>query len=120
MRISRQAFIYPRRLVLYAVYDILDYAQANYERCHDTGQIEARIRVFGNESGFVFRFTESPEETIMEVSITEPAVGLSENGQQRALRFLCDGIAQRLENELRDVRPDVLEYLRRAMTGEAI
>ena len=91
---------YTKQLVLYALYDVLDSEESEYEKGED-GWIAAEVTVYGNQSGFELSVSEELPATILTVRISAPCQGLSVQGQQRAADYLADRVEQLLENELK-------------------
>ena len=90
----------PRRLAIYAVFDILDTMGAEYARSM-TGDIQARINVLGKTSGYAFAVTEQSQDTsILHASMPHPAAELTEEGKQLALQYLVDGILYHMDQAL--------------------
>ena len=90
----------PRRLAIYAVFDILDTMGAEYARSM-TGDIQARINVLGKTSGYAFAVTEQgPDTSILHASIPHPAAELTEEGKQLALQYLVDSILYHMDQAL--------------------
>lgn len=88
-----------RRLLLYAIYDVLDSLQSGYEQ-REEGALYARLSVFDNVSGFLICAVQAGEAAAMlRISMAEPAPALTEEGIWRAMNFLADSIEQHLENE---------------------
>ena len=100
MRSVRRILPYTKQLVLYALYDILDSEEGEYDKGKD-GCIAARVTVYGNRSGFELSVSEEPPVTVLAVSITDPCEGLSQQGKLRAVDYLADRVEQLLENELK-------------------
>lgn len=100
MKSVQRLLPYTKQLVLYALYDILDAENSEYDKSDD-GCITARITVYGNRSGFALSVTEKPPVTVLTVRMSEPREGLSEQGEMRAIDYLADRVEQLLENELK-------------------
>ena len=83
MRAVRRVLPYTKQLVRYALYDILDSEQSEYEKTED-GWIAANITVYGNRSGFTLSVSEDPPATVLTVQVSAPCEGLSEQGKLRA------------------------------------
>lgn len=99
--ISVQRFLpFTKQLVLYALYDVLDSEESEYEKTA-TGCISAKVTVYGNQSGFVLSVCEAPPATVLTVYIIAPCQGLSQQGQRRSVYYLADKVEQLLENELK-------------------
>ena len=91
---------YTKQLVLYALYDVLDSEESEYDKA-ENGRIAAKVTVYGNRSGFVLSVSEQPPITALTVEISDPCQGLSRQGEQRAVDYLADSVEQLLENELK-------------------
>lgn len=91
---------YTKQLVLYALYDVLDAEESEYDKTEDKG-IAAGVTVYGNRSGFLLSVSEEPPVTVLTVRISEPCEGLSRQGELRAVDYLADRVEQLLENELK-------------------
>ncbi len=100
MKTVRRVLPYTRQLVLYALYDILDSEESEYDKAED-GCIAAEVTVYGNKSGFALHVSEKPPATVLTVQMSSPCEGLSEKGRMRALRYLADRVEQLLENEIK-------------------
>ena len=91
---------YTKQLVLYALYDVLDSEESEYDKA-ENGDIAAKVTVYGNKSGFTLSVSEQPPVTVLTVQISAPYGGLSRQGEQRAADYLADRVEQLLENELK-------------------
>ena len=91
---------YTKQLVLYALYDVLDSEESEYDKA-ENGGIAAEVTVYGNRSGFTLSVSEQPSATVLTVEISDPCEGLSRQGEQRAVDYLADRVEQLLENELK-------------------
>lgn len=91
---------YTKQLVLYALYDVLDSEESEYDKA-ENGGIAAKVTVYGNKSGFTLSVSEQPPATVLTVQISAPCQGLSVQGQRRAVDYLADRVEQLLENELK-------------------
>ena len=91
---------YTKQLVLYALYDVLDSEESEYDKA-ENGGIAAEVTVYGNKSGFTLSVSEQPPVTVLTVQISAPCQGLSVQGQRRAADYLADRVEQLLENELK-------------------
>lgn len=100
MRTVRRNLPYTKQLVLYALYDVLDSEESEYDKA-ENGGIAAGITVYGNRSGFTLSVSEHPPDTVLTVEISDPCEGLSRQGEQRAVDYLADRVEQLLENELK-------------------
>lgn len=100
MKSVRRLLPYTKQLVLYALYDVLDSENSEYDRA-ENGWIAARVTVYGNRSGFEIAVAEEPPVTALTVRITAPCEGLSGQGELRAVDYLANRVEQLLENELK-------------------
>lgn len=91
---------YTKQLVLYALYDVLDSEESEYDKA-ENGSIAAKVTVYGNRSGFLLSVSEQPPITSLTVEISDPCDELSRQGEQRAVDYLADRVEQLLENELK-------------------
>ena len=91
---------YTKQLVLYALYDVLDSEESEYDKA-ENGGIAAEVTVYGNRSGFTRSVSEQPPVTVLTVQISAPCQGLSVQGQRRAVDYLAGRVEQLLENELK-------------------
>lgn len=91
---------YTKQLALYALYDVLDSEESEYDKA-ENGCIAAKVTVYGNQSGFELSVSEELPATILTVRISAPCQGLSVQGQRRAADYLADRVEQLLENELK-------------------
>ena len=71
---------YTKQLVLYALYDVLDSEESEYDKA-ENGRIAAKVTVYGNQSGFTLSVSEQPPATVLTVEISAPYGGLSRQGQ---------------------------------------
>ena len=79
----------PRRMAVYAVFDVLDRMGCQYEQAL-VGDIKAEAKVLGHTSEYAFAVTEQTINTsILHVSMLRPASGLSEEAL-RGSRYLAD------------------------------
>ena len=72
---------YTKQLVLYALYDVLDSEESEYDKA-ENGGIAAKVTVYGNRSGFTLSVSEQPPATVLTVEISDPCEGLSRQGEQ--------------------------------------
>ena len=91
---------YTKQLVLYALYDVLDSEEREYDKT-ENGCIAAKVTVYGNKSGFTLSVSEQPPVTVLTVQISDPCQGLSRQGEKCAADYLADRVEQLLENELK-------------------
>lgn len=100
MRTVRRNLPYTKQLVLYALYDVLDSEESEYDKA-ENGSIAVKMTVYGNKSGFELSVSEELPATVLTVQISAPCQGLSVQGQRRAVDYLADRVEQLLENELK-------------------
>ena len=87
----------PRRMVVYAVFDVLDRMGCQYEPAM-VGDIRAETRVLGHDSEYAFAVTEQTVSTsILHVSMLRPARNLTEEDQRLAVRYLMDSVLQHID-----------------------
>lgn len=86
----------PRRMVVYAVFDVLDRLGCQYEQAM-VGDIRAEMRVLGHVSEYAFAVTAQTIHTsILHISMLRPASGLTEEEKQLAVRYLMDSVLQHI------------------------
>ena len=100
MKMTQRFLPYTKQLVLYALYDVLDSEESEYDKA-ENGRIAAKVTVYGNQSGFELSVSEELPATVLMVQISAPCQGLSVQGEQRAVDYLADRVEQLLENELK-------------------
>lgn len=87
----------PRRMVVYAVFDVLDRMGCQYEQAV-AGDIRAETKVLGHVSEYAFAVTEQTANTsILHVSMLRPASGLTEEEKQLAVRYVLDNVLQHID-----------------------
>ena len=57
---------YTKQLVLYALYDVLDSEESEYDKA-ENGRIAAKVTVYGNRSGFELSVSEELPATVLMV-----------------------------------------------------
>ena len=91
---------FPRRMVVFAVFDIIDKMGGEYEQAM-AGDIQAKVNVLGKTSEYAFAVTEqSPDTSILHAAMPRPAPGLTEEGKQLALQYLMDSILHHMDQAL--------------------
>ena len=80
---------YTKQLVLYALYDVLDSEESEYDKA-ENGGIAAEVTVYGTRSGVTLSVSEQPHATVLTVESSAHYGGLSRQGQQRAAKYLED------------------------------
>ena len=89
----------PRRMVLYAVFDVLDRMGCPYEQI-TAGDIKAEANVLGHVSMYAFAVTEQNIDTsILHVSMLRPAAGMTEEEKRLSVRYLMDSVLQHINEE---------------------
>ena len=71
MRAVQRILPYTKQLVLYALYDVLDSEESEYDKA-ENGCIAAKVTVYGNRSGFTLSVSEQPPATVLTVEISAP------------------------------------------------
>ena len=88
----------PRRLVVFAVFDIIDRMGGEYEPAM-AGDIRAKVKVLGKTSQYAFAVTEVTSETsILHISLLQTLAGLTEVEKQLAIRYLMDSVLYYLDD----------------------
>lgn len=91
---------YDRRLLAAGISDLMEQLGGEYSKCSLTGEFSCRFEFCNNVSGLTARFIEGQGGTTVTVTLTEPAPGLTLEGQRRVAHFFLDGVEQLIENEL--------------------
>ncbi len=87
----------PRRLVVFAVFDIIDRMGGEYEPAM-AGDIRAKVKVLGKTSQYAFAVTEVTSETsILHISLLQTMELLSEEEKQLALHYLLDSVLYHID-----------------------
>lgn len=82
----------PRRMVVFAVFDIVDKMGGVYEQAM-AGNIKAKVKVLGKISEYAFAVTEvTSEASILHISLLQPMELLTEEEKQLAVRYLLDSV----------------------------
>ena len=82
----------PRRMVVFAVFDIIDKLGGEYERAM-AGDIKAKVNVLGKTSEYAFAVTEVTLETsILHISLLQTMEPLTEEEKQLAIHYLMDSV----------------------------
>lgn len=83
---------YPRRMVIYAVFDVLDRMGSRYDQIM-TGDIKAEVTVLGHTSLFAFAVTElSQNSSILHITMVREADGLTIEEKKLDVRYMMDRI----------------------------
>ena len=87
----------PHRLVVFAVFDIIDRMGGEYEPAM-AGDIRAKVKVLGKTSQYAFAVTEVTSETsILHISLLQSMELLTEEEKQLALRYLLDSVLYHID-----------------------
>ena len=90
--------------LLYAKAAALDVVEAHSDDAtvnKEFWQLIGTVQVYGNRSRISMEVAAADaDHSHLRIKMLTPAPGLSEDGQERALRFLADNMAQLLENTL--------------------
>ena len=87
----------PRRMVVFAVFDIIDKMGGIYERAM-AGDIKAKVNVLGKTSEYAFTVTEVTSDTsILHVSLLHEMQQLTEEEKQLATRYLLDSVLHHID-----------------------
>ena len=87
----------PRRMVVYAVFDVLDQMDGKYEQAM-MGDIKAEVSVLGKVGIFAFAVTElSLETSILHITMLGSAATLTEEEKELSLKYLMDSILRHIE-----------------------
>ena len=82
----------PRRMAVFAVFDIIDKMGGEYERAL-AGEIKAKVNVLGKRSEYAFAVTELTSETsILHISLLQTMEQLTEVEKQLAVQYLMDSV----------------------------
>lgn len=82
----------PRRMVVFAVFDIIDKLGGEYERAM-AGDIKAKVNVLGKTSEYAFAVTEVTLETsILHISLLQTMEPLTEEEKHLAIHYLMDSV----------------------------
>ena len=86
-----------RRMVVYAIFDVLDRMGCQYEQAM-VGDIRVETNVLGHISEYAFAVTEQTANTsILHVSMLRPASGMTEEKKQLAVRYMLDSVLQHID-----------------------
>ena len=87
----------PRRVVVFAVFDIIDKMGGEYEQSM-AGDIKAKVTVLGKTSEYAFAVTEVTTETsILHISLLETMQPQTEEEKQLAIRYLLDSVLHHID-----------------------
>ena len=86
-----------RRMVVYAIFDVLDRMGCQYEQAM-VGDIRVETNVLGHISEYAFAVTEQTANTsILHVSMLRPASGMTEQKKQLAVHYMLDSVLQHID-----------------------
>ena len=94
----------PRRMTVYAIFDILDRLKSSYDQVM-TGDIQAQVSVFGKECLCAFAVTESsPDTSILHITLLQPISDMTKEDEQLVLLYLMEHILLHIDyqNKLED------------------
>ena len=98
MAVLKQTVDCTRRMVVYAVFDVLEQMNGDYEQ-KEIGDIKADISILGNRSEYALAITEQSLDTsILHITMLRPAPGLTEKEKELAVRYLMDSILQHIDD----------------------
>lgn len=87
----------PRRMAVFAVFDIIDKLGGEYEKAL-AGDITAKVNVLGKTSEYAFAVTEVTSQTsILHISLLRAIERLTEKEKQLAIRYLMDCVLYYLD-----------------------
>ena len=88
---------YPRRMVIFALFDIIDKMGGEYEQAM-AGDIQAKVNVLGKTSEYAFAVTELTSETsILHISLLQTMERLTEEEKQLAIHYLLDSVLHHID-----------------------
>lgn len=86
-----------RRMVIFAVFDIIDKMGGEYEQSM-VGDIKAKMTVLGKTSEYAFAVTEVTSETsILHISLLQTMDLLTEEEKQLAIHYLLDSVLYHMD-----------------------
>lgn len=100
MTITKRLLPYDRKFVLFGAYDVLDEEGCQYDVDKEHKTITVQMAVYDNVSSFCIEVQAELPNTMLTVTMTQACEGLSKQGEERAVNYLADRIAQLVENEL--------------------
>lgn len=87
----------PRRMVVYAIFDVLDQLGCQYEQTM-VGEIKSMVEVLGHTGEYVFAVTEQSLDTsILHISKCNLANEMTDKEEQLAVRYLMDSVLQHID-----------------------
>ena len=90
----------PRRMTVYAIFDILDRLKSSYDQVM-TGDIQAQVSVFGKECLCAFAVTESSLDTsILHITLLQPISDMTKEDEQLVLLYLMEHILLHIDEVL--------------------
>ena len=88
----------PRRMTIYAIFDILDRLKSSYDQVM-TGDIQAQVSVLGKEC--LFAVTESSLDTsILHITLLQPISSMTKEDEQLVLLYLMEHILLHIDEVL--------------------
>ena len=90
----------PRRMTVYAIFDIRDRLKSSYDQVM-TGDIQAQVFVFGKECLCAFAVTESSLDTsILHITLLQPISDMTKEDEQLVLLYLMEHILLHIDEVL--------------------
>ena len=90
----------PRRMTIYAIFDILDRLKSSYDQVM-TGDIQAQVSVLGKECLCAFAVTESALDTsILHITLLQPISSMTKEDEQLVLLYLMEHILLHIDEVL--------------------
>lgn len=90
----------PRRMAVYAIFDILDRLKSSYNQVM-TGDIKAQVSVFGKECVCAFAVTENSLDTsIVHITLLQPISDMTKEDEQLVLLCLMEHILLHVDEVL--------------------
>lgn len=90
---------YSRRMVVYGIFDVLDSMDCQYEQAL-IGDIHVQATILDHVSRFAFAVTEeTPDTSILHVSMLCPPEGMGEEEQGLAVEYLMDCVLRHIQEE---------------------
>ena len=88
---------YPRRTVVYAIFDVLDRMNAKYEQV-PVGDIRAEVTIHGNTGRVAFAVTDLGGSTsVLHIAMMQSITSLTEEDKKLAVRYLMDCVLRHIE-----------------------
>ena len=87
---------YPRRMVVYAIFDVLDRMKGKYKKTM-AGDIKAEVTVKGNVGEYAFAVTEQSLDTsILHTTMLTTAADLSEAERALSIQYITERILKHI------------------------